>query len=234
MWSITTSTSGTPDSSSPPAEPSGSHGLFIVFEGIEGSGKSTQLRLLAEALHGEGIDPVVTREPGGTTAGEAIREVVLDAAFDLSPAAELLLMLAARSTFVQDVVRPSLEMGRIVLSDRYELSTFAYQSGGRGLPLEKVRQLNDLATGGLRPDLCLLLDVEVETGMRRKRHVASDRIESADHDFHRRVAKAYRELADSDPGIASIDAGGEIGKVFAHVWRELADRFPETFLPGKG
>ena len=231
-WSITTSTAETP---SPPQERGArAGGLFIVFEGIEGSGKSTQITLVAEALRAVGVDPLVTREPGGTDAGEAIRAVALDRELRLDAVAELMLMLAARSVFVQQVVRPALADGRVVLSDRYELSTFAYQGGGRRLPLERIRLLNQLATDGLRPDLCLVLDVEVEAGAERRRRSPKDRIESEDLEFHRRVASAYRELAATEPDVALIDGLGEIPMVYAEVWRALSARFPETFPPAGG
>lgn len=208
-------------------------GLFIAFEGVEGSGKSTHIRLVAERLREAGVDPVVTREPGGTAAGEAIRDVVLGPDYRVGPVAELLLMLAARAVFVDEVVRPALADGRVVLADRYELSTFAYQGGGRGLPLERIREINRLATGGLRPHLSLILDVEPEEGRSRRGGRADDRIEGEDSDFHQRVAGAYRQLAADEPDVALVSAAAEIGEVHAAVWGLLASRFPETFSPRK-
>jgi dTMP kinase len=213
---------------------SSSRALFIVFEGIEGSGKSTQIQLVAGALRELGIPPVVTREPGGTAAGEAIRAVVLDRDVDLDGVAEAMLMVAARSAFVSQVVRPALEAGRVVLADRYELSTFAYQGGGRGISLDKLKNINDLATGGVSPDLCVLLDVDVEDGQARGRRQASDRIEGEDLDFHRRVADAYRRLAAEEANVALVDGRGEIQEVYAAVWKTLSSRFPETFPPRQG
>ncbi len=207
--------------------------LFIAFEGIEGSGKSTQVRLVAGALRELGIEAVVTREPGGTPAGEAIRAVALDRELHLDPVAELMLMLAARSVFVNEVVKPALAAGRIVLTDRYELSSFAYQGGGRGLPFAKIRELNELATGGIRPDLSVLLDVDVSDGHARGRRVGGDRIEAEDVEFHQRVARAYRELARSEPDVALVDGREDIEKVLAAVWTVLSARFPETFPPHK-
>lgn len=234
IWALstTTSTSGRLESSG--RKPVGPGARFIAFEGVEGAGKSTQIRLVADALRKQGIEPVVTREPGGTRAGEAIRAVALDRDLELDPATELLLMLAARSVFVRQVVRPALEAGRIVLTDRYELSTFAYQGGGRQLPLTDVRELNQLATGGLRPDLSMLLDVDPDRGLARRTRGARDRIEGADLDFHRRVAQTYRELARAEPNVALIDGRGEIEQVFAAVWEALSARFPETFAPRQG
>lgn len=203
--------------------------LFIAIEGVEGSGKSTQVRLLAGALHELGVEAVVTREPGGTAAGEAIRAVALDKDLHLDAVAELMLMLAARSVFVSEVVKPALAAGRVVLTDRFELSTFAYQGGGRGLPLDRIKEINEMATEGIRPDLCLVLDVEVEDGQARGRSSAWDRIEREDVEFHRRVAEAYRRLAVSEPNVALVDGRGEIEKVFVAVWKALSMRFPETF-----
>jgi dTMP kinase len=208
-----------------------SNALFVAFEGVEGSGKSTQIRMVAEALRECGIEPVVTREPGGTRAGEAIRAVALDRDLELDPVAELMLLLAARSVFVQEVVKPALEAGRIVLTDRYELSTFAYQGGGRGIPLAKIKGLNSLATDGISPDLNVLLDVDVDQGQSRGGGVAGDRIEREDRAFHQRVAEAYRELARSEPNVAQVDGRPLIEEVFSAVWEALSARFPETFVP---
>jgi len=205
--------------------------LFIAFEGIEGSGKSTQVRLVAGALQQLGVEALVTREPGGTKAGEAIRAVALDSDLHLDAVAELMLMIAARSVFVGEVVKPALEKGRVVLTDRYELSTFAYQGGGRGLPLARIKEINELATGGLRPDLCVILDVDVDDGQARGRRGGRDRIEREDVEFHQRVADAYRGLALSEPNVALVGGRGEIEEVFEAVWAALSTRFPETFPP---
>ncbi len=208
--------------------------LFIVFEGIEGSGKSTQIQKVAAALREAGIDPLVTREPGGTAAGEAIRAVALDRDLHLEPVAELLLMEAARAAFVAEVIRPALAAGRVVLSDRYDLSTFAYQGGGRGISQDKIKPVNELATGGLVPDLYLLLEIDVQEGLGRLEQGEADRIERENAGFHRRVAATYRRLAEVERRVASVDARGEIGEVFDRVWEVLSGRFPETFEPRKG
>lgn len=228
-WSTTTSTKETPEPAS--WSVAGLGPLFIAFEGVEGCGKSTQVQLVAAALREIGGDPVITREPGGTAAGEAIRTIVLDRDLHLDAVAELLLMLAARAVFVRDVVRPALQAGRVVLADRYELSTFAYQGGGRGLPIADVRGINELATGGLRPDLNVILDVEVEQGLERAAQRGRDRIEREEIEFHRRVAAAYRDLAFSEPDVALVDGQGEIEEVYTAVWDALSARFPETFPP---
>ena len=163
-------------------------GLFVAFEGIEGSGKSTQVALLAERLRARGQAPLLVREPGGTELGEETRRLVLHGAADVSPAAELFLYLVARAELVARVIRPALEAGRVVIADRYELSSRAYQAAGRGLPEARVRSAIALATGGLAPDLYVVLDVPVRAG--RSRQAAQgkrpDRIERADEAFHRR------------------------------------------------
>ncbi len=211
-----------------------SGGTFIAFEGVEGAGKSTQIKLVAVELSKRGVDPVLAREPGGTEIGEAIRELVLDGKVRTSAVTELLLMLAARSSFVADVVRPALEAGRVVLTDRYDLSTLAYQGGGRRIPLATIKTLNEFATGGIRPQLYVLLDVDVDQSLARRPRGAGDRIEKEDVAFHERVARAYRDLAESEPDVALIDGRQEITGVFAVVWAALASRFPETFPPRKG
>lgn len=209
--------------------------MFVVFEGVEGSGKTTQLERVAEALRRRGVDPVVTREPGGTPVGEAIREIVLDPRFRVEPVTELLLIVAARSALVADVIAPALEEGRVVLSDRYDLSTFAYQGAGRALPVDELRRLNAQATGGLRADVTVVLDLSVSDGLGRKEGgEASDRIESGGRQFHERVARAYRELARSEPDIVRVDATRSAVEVYEEVAAVLADRFPETFGAGSG
>ncbi len=208
--------------------------MFLVLEGIEGSGKSTQARLLGEWLARQGRPHLVTREPGGTAVGEAIREVVLHGG-DVTPRTELLLMLAARATFVTEVVAPALAEGRIVVADRFELSTLAYQGHGRGLPLDEVRRLNAFATGGLAPDLTIVLDVPASVGdARRARRGAADRIERAGASFHDRVNEAYRLLAASEPGVVALPAEATVEAVHASIVTLLAARFPETFNAAAG
>lgn len=208
--------------------PDGGRGLFIVFEGVEGSGKSTHIRLLSERLLAAGVPHRVTREPGGTASAERIRNVVLDPALQIGPVAELLLILAARAEFVRDIVEPSLARGEIVLADRYELSTFAYQGIARGLGLELVRQLNAVATGGLKPNAILLLEVDSATGLGRK-ETEADRMESEDLAFHEAVETAYRQLADSEPGVIRVDTSGPRDEVESEIDATLAARWPETF-----
>lgn len=205
-------------------------GLFLAFEGVEGAGKSTQVRLLADALRRAGIEAVVAREPGSTPLGERIRGTVLDAAeLQVPPRSELFLMLAARAAFVEQVVRPGLAAGRVVVADRFELSTLAYQGAGRGLPLDEVRRCNRVATGGLAPDATLLLELEPAEGLRRQRAADKrpDRMEREAAAFHERVANGYRELAGSIDGVLRIDALGGVEQVHARVVDALRARFPE-------
>jgi dTMP kinase len=206
-----------------------------VFEGIEGAGKTTQVRLLGEWLESRGIPHLVTREPGGTAIGEEIRRLLLmgDAVPDRT---ELLLMLAARAAIVETRIVPALAEGRIVVADRYELSTLAYQGAGRQLDADLIRELNAFATAGLRPDLTLLLDVPLAVGDGRRAEAGAgpDRIEQAGRAFHERVAGAYRLLAGSEAGVARVDGTGEPAAVHERVKGLLRARFPETFARAMG
>jgi dTMP kinase len=208
----------------------GGRGRFLVLEGVEGSGKSTQARRLGAWLDAAGVPYLVTREPGGTSVGEAVRHVVLHGD-DLTPRTELLLMLAARATFVEQVVAPALAEGRVVVADRFELSTLAYQGYGRGLPLEEVRRLNLFATGGLVPDLTIVLDVAPDLGAARRESAGgtADRIERAGPEFHRRVGEAYRLLAGTEPRVQRVDGTAAPEAVHAAILTLLRRHFPETF-----
>ncbi len=203
-------------------------GPFIALEGPEGAGKSTQARLLESWLRGRGLDPVFTREPGGTPVSENVRRVLLESEH-VAPETELLLMLAARSALVAEVIRPALEAGRVVVTDRFSLSTLAYQVHGRGLPRDEVEAMNRFATGGLAPDLTLLLDVAPEVGAGRRRGAGRDRIERAGDSFHATVAEAYRLLAGEDERIERVDGSAAPGRVHEAVVAALVARFPETF-----
>jgi dTMP kinase len=175
-------------------------GLFVTFEGPEGAGKSTQIRLLADWLSASGHEVRVTREPGGTEIGERIRDVLLaGSSIGMSPETEALLMSAARAQHVTEVIRPSLERNQIVLCDRYVDSTFAYQGGGRGLSLDDLRSLQRFTTGGLEPDLRILLDLPVEIGLQRRLgdKAPINRLDNEDIAFHRRVRQTYLTLAKS-------------------------------------
>lgn len=173
-------------------------GLFIALEGGEGAGKSTQSRLMREWLTGLGHDVVLTREPGGTPVGAALRGIVLDPATgDLAPLAEALVYAADRAQHVAALIRPALDAGAVVISDRYVDSTLAYQGAGRALDAADLDDLTRIATGGLRPHLTVLLDIDPETGLGRAG--TPDRIESEPLDFHRRVREEFLRLAAADP-----------------------------------
>jgi dTMP kinase len=207
-------------------------GRFIVFEGGEGAGKSTQAALVSAWLDTLGVPHVVTREPGGTAVGEAVRSVVL-ARTDLEMPAEseLFLYLASRAAFVRDVVRPALAAGRTVVADRFNLSTLAYQGYGRGLDLDEVRHAIALATGGLEPNLYVYLDMPVMEGMDRQRRggLEPDRIEREGADFLQRVREGYLALARTEPRVRVVEAAGTPDEVHARVRRVLSVELPETF-----
>lgn len=206
-------------------------GVLVVLEGVEGCGKSTQAARLRDRLREAGVPHLLAREPGGTPGGERIRDVVLDPALELTDEAELLLLLAARAEFVRRRVGPAMAEGRVVIADRYELSTYAYQGLARGLGLERVRGLNRFATGGLKPDLTIVLVVDAEEGLRRRGDRAPDRLESEDDAFHRSVAEAYAELAASEPDTIALDGHGDPEEVERRVHRVLRERLPERFPP---
>ncbi|MDR2820103.1 MAG: dTMP kinase [Desulfovibrio sp.] len=190
--------------------------MFISFEGIEGAGKSTAQRLVADFLQARGHDPLLTREPGGCSLGRNLRSILLDARLSrLSGRAELYLFLADRAQHVAEVIRPALDAGQTVLCDRFTDSTLAYQGYGRGLDTEYLRNANETATGGLTPELTLLLDLPVADGLsragRRNREegtvISEGRFDSESLDFHERVRRGYLALADEEPQrFAVIDA----------------------------
>ena len=195
----------------------GDPGRLIAFEGVEGSGKSTQLDLLRQAPVGRPREVVVTREPGGTAAGERVRALLLDPEVELDPRAEALLFAAARAELVAEVIRPALERGAVVLCDRYLDSSLAYQGGARGIGRGPVEEVNRFATGGLLPDLVVLLDLDPAEGLGRRGR-GRDRIEAQDLGFHRRVRQAFRDLAAADLGrFAVVDAAAPIAEVAARV-----------------
>ena len=204
-------------------------GRFITFEGGEGCGKSTQLVLLKTALEKDGVDVVVTREPGGTPLSEKIRSLLKNE-FDDPPCdrAELLLFLAARAQLARNVIRPALERGAWVVSDRFSDSTFAYQGYGRGLPLEAISVANGFACGGLKPDITFLLEVSPATAAARMRgreaatNSSADRIELAGDEFHLRLKRGFEKLAENEPErIKRIDAEGSPEEVAERIWTYL-------------
>lgn len=204
-------------------------GKFITFEGGEGCGKSTQAALLKEALEETGLEVVVVREPGGTKLGEKIRALLKDELEDPPcDRAELLLFEAARAQLVEETIRPALEKGAWVISDRFSDSTLAYQGYGRGLPLDVLRRANEFAIQGLKPDLTVLLDVPPETAASRMRRRESatgtpaDRIECAGREFHERLRRGFIELAEAEPErFARVDAGVSEDEVRERVWKSL-------------
>ena len=196
-------------------------GLFITFEGIEGSGKSTQANRLKERLAGLGCEVDITREPGGTPIAESIREILLNPSnFTMAPTTELLLYQAARAQHVLERIRPALNRGVTVICDRFFDSTIAYQGGGRGLPVQELEALHAIATGGLAPDITFILDLSPEEGLSRARKDhASDRIEREALDFHNRVRNAFLDIAAVHPHrIRVIDATLPIDEISERVF----------------
>jgi len=208
-------------------------GLFITLEGVEGSGKTTQAATLAEALRKEGRTVSVTHEPGGTRAGEAIRKIFLDPEVSLDVASELLLVLADRAQHVREKLKPGVEAGEIVISDRYSDSTVAYQGYGRWFELPLLRQLNELATGGLVPDLTILLDCPAEVGLARARERVKgqshrfDRFESELLDFHRRVREGFLTIARAESyRVRIIDSQRRYESVAAEILSATHELIP--------
>ena len=216
-------------------------GRVIVFEGGEGSGKSTQLRRLSAQLQSLGVSHVCLREPGGTPLGTEVRRVLLDRGSDIVPRAEAMLFMASRAQLVEREIRPALARGEVVLLDRFFLSTYAYQVGGHGLPEHEVRAANAFATGGLVPDLTLLLTFPVAEGLARagRRTESHDRIEAMGLDFHGRVGAAFARFEDAGwqaahrecGPIVVVGAEGSEGAVTARVNAVVRQRWPGTF-PG--
>ena len=196
-------------------------GLFVTFEGVDGSGKSTQMRRLAAALRERGERVVETAEPGGTHVGAQIRAILLDPANSMLGArAELLLYFAARAQNVDEVLDPALARGEIVLSDRWTDSTLAYQGWGRGLGEEVVEALDRIACRGRRPDLTLWIDIPVDAALERARAGSPDRMDSQQREFYLKVAEGYRTLARREPDrVRRVDGAGAEEEVFERVWR---------------
>lgn len=203
-------------------------GTFITFEGIDGSGKSTQLKLLNSFLRAHGCEAVVTREPGGTTLGLRLREALLDAMEEVDPLTELLVFAADRAQHVRRKLVPALESGAVVISDRYADATVAYQGAGRGFPPELISQIVQLATGGLKPDLTLLFDVSIEESTNRttRRSTsknaaargARDRLDIEAAEFHARVRDAYLAIAEAEPQrVKVIDTSGPVESTHEQV-----------------
>lgn len=214
----------------------GRRGLFITFEGMDGSGKSTQMRMLAEKLRGEGYAVLESYEPGGTPIGTQVRRILLDSANqELSPTTELLLYFACRAQNVEQWILPALGEGKIVLSDRFTDSTLAYQGVGRGLGKDVVLALDRIACHGLVPDLTLLLDIDLETSLARAQarnrvlaqtgHPAETRMDDQAVEFHRRVRDAYTALMEQEPHrFVVIDGRSDADTIARAVWEVVAAR----------
>ena len=200
-------------------------GLFITFEGGEGSGKSTQILGLAKRLEAAGISVRTLREPGGTAVGEVVRTLLLDPEHvGLTPAAELMLYEASRAQLVAEVIEPALAAGEVVLCDRFYDSTTAYQGFGRGLDLARIGQLNAAATDGLVPDRTLVLDVDPAIGIKRATRAGADRLEAEGSAFHERVRAGFAAIAAEEPGrVRIVDASGDRDAVSALVGAALSD-----------
>jgi len=204
------------------------NGFFITFEGPEGSGKTTQIRRLAAFLEEQGYAVVLTREPGGTVIGDQIRQILLaHGNAEMKPRTEVLLFQASRAQHVDELIRPALAQGKIVLCDRFADSTLAYQGFGRGENLDRLRQLIAYATGGLQPHLTLLLDLDVEVGLRRRQPLLQEwnRLDAEKLAFHQKVRDGYRQLAQEDPQRwVVIDASRSVEEVHDEVKRVVQAR----------
>lgn len=204
-------------------------GFFVVLEGPEGSGKSTLIGPLAERMRASEVDPVIVREPGGTRAAEIARQALLDPDHPVGPLTELFLYLAARADLVQTIIRPALSAGRVVLSDRFSLSTEAYQMVGRGLDPDLVRAANRAATQGIDPDLTLILDLPPELGQARQIAAGKrqDRLDQESSDFHRRVVEYY--LAVRGDGVRHLDGRLRPDQLLQAAWLEVRAAAPANF-----
>lgn len=211
--------------------PALSRGIFITFEGDDGVGKSTHARRLAEVIRGSGREVLCLREPGNTAIGEKLRSVLLDPAHvEMTPACELLIYEAARAQLMQEVLVPALEAGAVVICDRFTDSTVAYQAAGRGLPFDTVHDLNDFATGGIEPDLTILLSLP-DAGEKDRRigaRSAKDRMELAGAGFHERVSAAFADLPQRHPQrVVEIMADEEEARTAKRLLEAVIERFPE-------
>lgn len=204
-------------------------GFFLVLEGPEGSGKSSLVGPLANRMRRAGVDPVVVREPGSTRAAEIARDALLNPDHPIGPVAELFLYLAARADLVQSTIGPALASGRVILSDRYALSTEAYQMAGRGLDPDLVRAGNRAATGGIWPDLTLILDLAPELGLARQVAAGKrqDRLDRESAEFHRRVVDFY--LAVQGKGVRHLDGRLPPDQLLQAAWSAICEAAPEVF-----
>ena len=198
-------------------------GIFITFEGVEGCGKSTHSRLLCEYLKKVGYRTMHTREPGGTKLGEAVRRVLLNSSgIEISDMSELFLFEACRAEIVKEIIKPALDKGFIVISDRFSDATFCYQGYGGRVDLKSIKTLDRVATAGLLPDLTVLLDIDTVEGLRRARKKGIDRMEKKDLSYHKRVRAGYLKLSRQCPGrIKKVEVYGPIPEVQAKIRDEV-------------
>lgn len=205
-------------------------GKLITLEGIDGSGKSTQMRLLAEKLRQNKFDILTTMEPGGTPLGRRLREVLLETEEDIAPLAELLLFAADRVQHINFLIKPNLAAGKIVISDRYADATFAYQGAGRGFSEELVNNVIEIATAGLKPDLTIFFDLPVEKALKRTKSADDDsrknnRMDAETSDFYGRVREAYLQIAEREPErFVVVDASGSVAEIHSTV-SEIVEEF---------
>ena len=198
--------------------------MFIVFEGPEGAGKSTQIQQLAKHLQDAGHELLVTKEPGGTPAGDAIRATLLNPYLEINPLSEFLLYSASRAQLVQDVLLPALAEEKSVLCDRYYASSLAYQGYGRGLSLDFLKDISEKATQGLNPDITLLLDIEPDQGLKRvAARGAKDRLEQADLAFHKRLRHGFLELAKEMPNWHVLNADQPVETLEKEIWEIVSN-----------
>ncbi|NNF03040.1 MAG: dTMP kinase [Rhodothermales bacterium] len=214
--------------------------MFISFEGLDGSGKSTQVNLLLARLRAAGHDPVSLREPGGTDVSEQIRDILLNDRLDIFPFAEMLLFSAARAQLVREVIRPAIDTGRIVICDRFLDSTVAYQGAGRGVAdVDWLAGFQRRVAGGVLPDRTYLIRLDPDAAAERLRQrigpAAGDRMEQAGIDFFRTVAEAYDGIAASEPErVHVVDGSRSIDEIFELIWTDLAPRLPRPADAGTG
>ena len=205
---------------------------FITFEGIEGSGKTTQIRLLMDWFRTQDIRALLTREPGGTSIGEQVRAILLNPVnTEMTPEAEILLFSAARAQIVREIIRPRLAEGWVVVCDRFADSTLAYQGYGHGLPMDDLMRITEFATGGLWPDLTIYLDLDVETGLRRKAATPEEwnRMEAKEVAFHKRVRRGYLALAAQNPGRwLVLDANQSVERIQEQIRARVSEEIEKS------
>ena len=201
---------------------SDTNGLFLVFEGVDGAGKTTQIELLQKRFLSEGIEPLLVREPGGTLIGEAIRDILLSHHSEgMDPRTEMLLFCSSRAELVANKILPSLTSGGVVIADRYRLSTEIYQGVGRGLPIGEVKRTLDFATQNLHPDFTFILDLPYDTAIDRKRlsGIATDRMEAAGEGFFRKVQQAF--VQSNGKGYLHLTADSDAGSIHSAIWETI-------------